>query len=61
MGFEWHRPSGAANELWDLLIYANAGLDMLALEYSRQILKLEFVNWVAFWDACESQKLYFEG
>jgi phage terminase large subunit GpA-like protein len=26
-GFEWHRPSGSANELWDLLVYGNAALD----------------------------------
>lgn len=29
-GFEWHRPSGAANELWDLLIYNRAAVDLLA-------------------------------
>lgn len=27
--FEWHRPSGARNELWDLLGYADAALDVL--------------------------------
>lgn len=33
VGWEWHRPSGGANELWDLLVYASAGLDMLAWDY----------------------------
>lgn len=53
VGFEWHRPSGANNELWDLLCYANAALDLLAYEMCRESLGMEWVNWTAFWDRCE--------
>lgn len=60
IGFEWHRASGAANELWDLLIYANAGLDMVAWGWSQQS-GFEFTNWPAFWEDCEQRKLYIEG
>ena len=58
VGFEWHRPSGAANELWDLLIYANAALDLIAWDLSK-LSDMEFTNWPAFWDACEHNRLYF--
>ncbi len=29
-GYGWDRPSGSKNELWDLLVYNNAALDILA-------------------------------
>lgn len=53
VGWEWHRPSGAKNELWDCLIYASAALDMLAWDYCRLQLELDQVNWAMFWDFCE--------
>lgn len=59
IGFEWHRPSGAANELWDLLVYANAGLDLIAWDVCRNQLELEYVNWVAFYDLIQAQKSFF--
>jgi phage terminase large subunit GpA-like protein len=59
LGFEWFRPSGAANELWDLLVYANAALDLIAWDVCRSQLGFEFVNWVAFYDVLEQQKPYF--
>lgn len=60
LGFEWHRPSGASNELWDLLVYANAALDLIAWNVCRGQLQMEFVNWTAFYDLCLEQKLYFQ-
>jgi phage terminase large subunit GpA-like protein len=59
IGWEWHRPSGAANELWDLLIYANAAIDLIAWDVCRNELGMEFVNWPAFYDLCIEQKPYF--
>ena len=59
IGFEWHRPSGAANELWDLLVYANAALDILAWDVCVRRFKLESVNMPAFYDFCLEQKMYF--
>lgn len=60
IGFEWHRPSGANNELWDLIVYANAALDILAHNICVQYWELESVNWDAFYDACEKQRPFFE-
>jgi phage terminase large subunit GpA-like protein len=60
IGFEWRRPSGAPNELWDLLVYGNAALDLIAWDYSVGTLALEFTNWAAFWDACVGEKLFFK-
>jgi len=59
-GFEWHRPGGAKNELWDLLIYNAAALDIVAWDTCRgEHLKLDYVNWVQFWDLLESNKLFY--
>lgn len=59
VGFEWHRPSGAANELWDLLVYGNAALDLIAWDVCRNQMGLDFVNWIAFYDLAEQQQLYY--
>lgn len=50
LGFRWHRPSGADNELWDLLIYNNAALDVIAFDYCTSSLGLPQVDWSRFWD-----------
>lgn len=49
IGHEWHRPSGAANELWDLLVYANAALELVAWDVCRRSLGIEKVDWRQFW------------
>lgn len=59
IGFEWFRPSGSSNELWDLLIYNNAALDLIAFNICRQQLGMEFVNWQAFYDRIEQDQLFF--
>jgi len=58
-GFEWHRPSGAKNELWDLVIYSAAAIDIVALDTCRNHLQLDYVNWVAFWDTLEIDKIFY--
>jgi len=50
IGWEWRRPSGANNELWDLLVYSNAALEIFAVDYCINQLQLEAVNWSVFWD-----------
>lgn len=55
IGWEWRRPSGAKNELWDLLIYNNAALDLAAWETCRRKMGLDAVNWTAFYDLMEAQ------
>jgi len=60
IGYEWYRPSGAANELWDLLIYNNAGLDLIAWNLSR-LDGFEATNWPAFWDTCIAGQFFEKG
>lgn len=59
LGVEWHRPSGAANELWDLYVYASAALDIICFNVCRDELGLDFMNWPSFYEHCE-QGAYFE-
>ncbi len=59
IGFEWHRPSGAANELWDLLVYADAALDMVAHNICIEQMGLELMNWTVFWDRLQNEKLFY--
>lgn len=59
LGFEWHRPSGAANELWDLLVYANAALDLIAWDLCVRQLELDAVDWLRFYTLCSEQKYFF--
>lgn len=48
-GFGWHRPSGANNELWDLLVYNNVALDIVAYDVCIQQLGREQIDWDLFW------------
>lgn len=56
-GWVWHRPSGSKNELWDLLVYNSAALDILAWLVCRQHFEQEQINWSWFFDALEQQLL----
>lgn len=51
VGFEWFRPHGANNELWDLLIYNNVALDIIAFDVCLQQMQLPAIDWEAFWNA----------
>lgn len=58
LGWEWYRPSGAANELWDLLIYNATAIDMLAWDHCVRTKQLTSINWHVFFDDCEKFGLY---
>jgi phage terminase large subunit GpA-like protein len=60
IGFEWFRPSGADNELWDLLVYNNAALDMLAAEVCITQGGAEYVSWPDFYHRAQAERLFFE-
>lgn len=60
VGFEWWRPSGAHNELWDLLVYNTAAMEMVAWDVCINQLELTSVNWTAFFDMCENEHKYFK-
>ena len=60
LGYEWHRPAHAKNELWDLIIYNACALDMVAYDICFTRLGLEFIDWIQFWGLIESEALYIE-
>ena len=53
VGYEWYRPSGSSNELWDLLIYNNAALDLIAWDTCIEQNEMESVIWEIFWNLIE--------
>ncbi len=53
-GFKWHRPSGADNELFDLINYNNAAIDILAWDILVRQGERDTVNWLEFWEFCRS-------
>ena len=57
--YDWYRPSGAPNELWDLLGYGYAAVEILAWAICIQHFKLETIDWPRFWDYIDDQKLYY--
>lgn len=59
VSFEWHRPSGSRNELWDLLVYANAALDIIANAICRDA-GFDEVDWEHFWQSCEAGRFFYE-
>lgn len=56
-GIEWHRPHLAPNELWDLLVYAYAALDVIAWGIAQEW-ELPAVSWEKFWAWCEAERPY---
>ncbi len=56
----WYRPGNARNELWDLLVYGNAGVEILAWNICIQHFELETIDWPQFWDYLETEKLYYQ-
>lgn len=57
--YYWHRPGNARNELWDLLGYGHAAVEILAWAICIQHFELETIDWPQFWDYIEGEKLYF--
>lgn len=53
--YRWYRPGNAANELWDLLVYGNAAVEIIATTICLEIYELEEVDWTTFWDYMESK------
>lgn len=53
LGTYWHRPNGARQELWDLLMYNTGALELLAFEVCEQHLALDYLSWADFWDEAE--------
>ncbi len=47
---KWIRPAGVNNELWDLLVYAQAAIDIFARLTCLGNLELHDTDWQAFWE-----------
>lgn len=56
----WYRPGNARNELWDLLCYGHAAVEILAWAICIEHFKMETIDWPKFWDYIESSNLYFD-
>lgn len=59
MGWEWYRPGNARQELWDLMVYAEAGIEILAWNWLVVQEERDFVDWKEFWDVVMAEKLFY--
>jgi len=55
----WYRPGNARNELWDLLGYGHAAVEILAYQICIQHFELKTIDWSKFWDYLENEALYY--
>ena len=60
ISYEWYRPSNARNELWDLLVYGHAAVEIIAWTLCIETFELDTVDWPRFWDFIEEKALYYE-
>lgn len=56
---EWHRPGNARNELWDLLVYGHALVEILAWKICVEYYELETIDWPKFWEYLEETQQFF--
>jgi phage terminase large subunit GpA-like protein len=47
--YEWYRPGNARNELWDLLVYGHAAVEIFAWTLCVKYFELENIDWRNFW------------
>lgn len=59
VSFFWHRPGNARNELWDLLVYGHAAVEIMAWQLCIGHFELENIDWSKFWEYIEENKIYF--
>jgi phage terminase large subunit GpA-like protein len=59
VSYFWHRPGNARNELWDLLVYGHAAVEIMAWSICIQKFELDTVDWPRFWDYVENDNLYY--
>ena len=57
--YYWYRPGNARNELWDLLGYGHAAVEMIAWSTCVGQFALESVDWSRFWDYLEQEQIYY--
>lgn len=59
--YVWYRPGNARNELWDLLGYGHAAVEILAWQICINHFELKTIDWAEFWRYIEVEKLYYTG
>lgn len=57
--YVWVRSGNARNELWDLLVYGHAAVEIFAWIICIQHFELKTIDWQQFWDFIEAD--YFDG
>ena len=57
--YEWYRPGNKPNELFDLLGYGHAAVEILAWNICIQHFELETIDWPQFWEYIENEALYY--
>jgi len=50
VSYYWERKGNARNELWDLLVYGHAAVEILAWHTCTKEFELETVDWPQFWE-----------
>lgn len=58
--YYWHRPHGVENELWDLLVYAHAGFEIIAWSIWIRAFEAETIDWEEYWAYLERESLFYE-
>lgn len=48
--YRWYRPGNTPNELWDLLVYGNAAVEIIAYNICLEHFELDTIEWPQFWD-----------
>ena len=54
----WYRPGNARNELWDLLVYGQASVEIIAWSICTQQFGLETIDWPDFWNYLEQGQFF---
>ncbi len=60
LGTYWHRPGNARQELWDLLVYNTAAIEMIAYDVCEQVCGIEALVWPEFWAQAAEPGLYWD-
>ena len=61
VSYYWHRPGNARNELWDLLGYSHAAVEIFAWRLCIVMMDGEVVEWDAVWDCLEGLTMDGQG
>ena len=57
--YVWYRPGNARNELWDLLCYGHAAVEILAWSFCIKYFELNTIDWPMFWDYIENDGKFY--